>query len=68
MNITVQKHLIEIFKAVADACDGPWGKQETQLIKSAYNEAMQDPDVLEFYSSLVDARHEEVYGKEGYAT
>jgi len=58
---SVLRHLIEIFKAVADHCDG--GDDALLGVKDAYYDALDDLDVKEFYGRLVDERSEEVFGK-----
>lgn len=50
----IYKQLIEIFKAVADACDG--GQRVTKDIRRAYEEAMTAPEIEALYKQLVDER------------
>lgn len=55
---SLQYHLVEIFKAVADACDSD-GAQVPDDIRKAYEKAMQFEPVLRFYGKLVDQRNGE---------
>lgn len=52
MTANVRKHLVEIFKAVADCVDGDLPCP--QDIKDAYDAAMSDKQVLIFYEYLID--------------
>lgn len=61
MTSAVKRHLVEIFKAVADACDG--SDEVTEDIRNAYNTALEDPEVREFYGQLVEVHHFEVFGE-----
>jgi hypothetical protein len=45
-------HLTEIFKAVADACDGC--EDVTLDIREAYAEALKEPEVVAFYEDLIE--------------
>ena len=61
MNSQVKEALIALFKEVADACDGDESsKWAFPPIKDCYERIMKIPEVLEFYGTLVDARHAEV--------
>lgn len=49
---SAQLALIEIFKAVADACDG--GLCEDEDIREAYADAMKDEGILDLYGKLIE--------------
>lgn len=43
--------LVEIYKAVADACDGGFDRKDVKLIKKTYQENM--PHLKDLYSRLI---------------
>ena len=51
MTPELEAQLLNIFMAVADACDG--GEQVPDGIRAAYAEALESPDVKELYDSLL---------------
>ena len=54
----VVRELVELFKAVADECDGPGGS--IRPIREEYQRLMRIPEVMDFYGKLVDERHAEL--------
>ena len=58
----VVKELVELFKVVADECDGTGGS--IRPIRQEYERLMRIAAVLDFYGDLVDARHAELRGEE----
>jgi hypothetical protein len=60
MNAIVERALIELFKAVADAVDG--GDPLPPDVKSAYDDEFAKPEVQKFYLQLIDHRQAEVFG------
>lgn len=61
MNKVVEFHLIELFKAVADARDG--GNELPDDVRDAYDAAFETFEVQKFYGELIEARHNEVFGE-----
>jgi hypothetical protein len=61
VNKVVQQALVELFKAVADVSDGAGGRLP-KIVRDAYNEAWEKPEVKEFYGQLVDERSAEIFG------
>lgn len=59
----VQAALVEIFKCVADACDGSFDKADIDMIRMEYLRQMRKPEVSDFYGNLVDERHAEAFGE-----
>jgi hypothetical protein len=57
----VVNRLVDIFKWVADICDGGDVKDLPGL-KKAYEKHMKNPEFAEFYGKLVDEHHKEVFG------
>ena len=55
----VVNRLVDIFKWVADICDGGCGPKELKSLNKAYNNHMRNAEFAEFYGKLVDENHEE---------
>ena len=59
----VVNRLVDIFKWVADICDGGGGNpQDLRGLNKAYEKHMKNPEFAEFYGKLVDEHHKEVFG------
>jgi hypothetical protein len=50
----LEKQLIEIFKAVADACDGSFDDDAIEDIIEVYNKAMETKVIEKLYNDLID--------------
>lgn len=55
MTKNVEHHLTEIFKSVADFCDGGCDPEDIKLITESYEKAMKNKEVGEFYGELVES-------------
>lgn len=63
-NAKVVRELVELFKLIADICDGAADQDDLEeQIRGEYERLLAIPAIKDFYGELIDQRHAEVYGE-----